>query len=599
MSTETTAPTRTREATLAERLMRAAGEHEGVAVRFKRDDRWVDVRFGEARDVFREIAKGLMALGVEAGDRVAILSRTRPEWTYADVGAICAGAVVAPVYQTNSPPECRYVLEHSGSRVLFCEDREQLHKIEKIRGDLPELEHLVAFEDAGTADSMSLDDLRERGREIDDDQLDERIRGVSADDLASIVYTSGTTGDPKGCMLTHGSLGACMDMVLERIDTTPEDTYYVFLPLAHVLTRIVQFLSLARGATMAYWQGDPKRIVEEVAEVEPTLLPSVPRIFEKIHTVATSKAREAGGIKETMFDWGTGVGRKVHDAEYRGETPGPLLRAQHAVADRLVLSKIRALFGSRLRLALTGAAPIDPEILSFFGGAGVFLREGYGMTETSAVASVNTLDEFKPGTVGKPLPGCEIRIGDDGEVLMRGPNIFKGYYRNEEATRETLADGWLHSGDLGEIDEDGYLKITGRKKDLIVTSSGKNITPSNIETQLANSQWIAQAVVYGDRRPYLVALLTLDPEEAPKLGKRLGVDGDLAKMSDDERVRQEIQKDVDRANEHFARIEQVKRFTILGRELSQDEDELTPTLKVKRSVVYDRHSEVFDQLYEE
>jgi long-chain acyl-CoA synthetase len=579
--------------------MRAAGQHDGVAVRYKRDGRWIDVSYGELRETTRDIARGLMALGVEAGDRVAILSSTRPEWTYADVGTLCTGAVVAPVYPTNSPPECRYVLEHSGSRVLFCEDREQLDKLEQIRGDLPELEHVVAFEDAGAAGSISLEELRERGREVDEARLDERIRGISADDLATIVYTSGTTGDPKGCMLTHGSLGACRDMVLKRIDTAPDDTYYVFLPLAHVLTRIVQFLALMRGATLAYWQGDPKQIVDEIAEVEPTQLPSVPRIFEKIHTVATSKAREAGGIKERLFDWGTGVGRRMHDAEYRGESPGPLLRAQHALADRLVLSKIRGLFGSRLRLAITGAAPIDPEILSFFGGAGVFLREGYGMTETSAVATVNTLDEFKPGTVGRPLPGCEIRIGDDGEVLMRGPNIFKGYYRNEEATRETLVDGWLHSGDLGEIDEDGYLKITGRKKDLIVTSSGKNITPSNIETQLANSRWISQAVVYGDRRSYLVALLTLDPEEAPKLAERVGVDADPAKMAQDERVREEIQKDVDRANDQFARIEQVKRFAILERELSQDEDELTPTLKVKRNVVYDRHSELFERLYED
>ena len=289
----------------------------------------------------------------------------------------------------------------------------------------------------------------------------------------------------------------------------------------------------------------------------------------------------------------------MHDAEYRGETPGPALRAQHALADRLVLSRIRALFGGRLRIALTGAAPIDPEILSFFGGAGVFLREGYGMTETSAVASVNTLEEFKPGTAGKPLPGCEIRISEDGEVLMRGPNVFKGYYRNKEATEETLVEGWLHSGDLGELDEDGYLRITGRTKDLIVTSSGKNITPSNIEIQLAQSRWISQAVVYGDRRNYLVALLALDPEELPKLAERLGVSPDRAEMAHDERVRQEIQKDVDRANQEFARIEQVKRFAILDRELSQDEGELTPTLKIKRNVVYERHSEAFERLYEE
>ena len=583
---------------LAEMVMDAMDRHGGTAVRHYADGDWRDVSYADVRATAIGIAKGLIAEGVEHGDRVAILSNTRPEWTYADLGAICAGAVAVPVYQTNSPSECRYVLEHSGAKVVFCEDREQLDKIAEIRGDLPQLERIVAFEDAGPESSLSLDELRSRGEKVDDAAFRSRLEQIQASDLLTIVYTSGTTGPPKGCMLTHENVRSDIEMVLQRIDTTPEDTYYVFLPLAHVLTRIVQMLALARGATLAYWRGDPKKILDEIREVQPTLLPSVPRIFEKIHTVATSKASEAGGVKARLFDWATGVGRQVHEREYRGESVSPALRAQHKLADRLVLSKIRDLFGGRLRLALTGAAPIDPGILEFFGGAGVFLREGYGMTETSAVATVNTLDEFKAGTVGRPLPGCEIRIADDGEVLMSGDNIFAGYYRNDEATAETLIDGWLHSGDLGEIDSDGYLKITGRKKDLIVTSSGKNITPSNIETQLKQSRWISQAVVNGDRRPYLVALLTLDPDEAPELAKKLGVDADLAGMANDERVREEIQKDVDAANREFARIEQIKKFTILDRDLSQDEGELTPTLKVKRSVVLDSHSDVIDQLYD-
>ena len=584
-------------ATMADTLMAALADHSGTAVRHKAGDAWVDVDSAELRTTAREIGRGLMALGVERGDRVAILSNTRAEWTYADVGAVCAGAVVAPVYQTNSPGECQYVLEHSGARVLFCEDREQLDKIAQIRSQLPDLEHVVAFEDA-EGDTLSLDALRERGREVGEDKLDERIGSLSADDLLTIVYTSGTTGPPKGCMLTHGNVRADIEMVLDRIDVDADDTFYVFLPLAHVLTRIVQILALCRGATLAFWQGDPKRIVEEVSEVQPTILPSVPRIFEKIHTVATTQAHEAGGVKAKLFDWAVGVGRKVHDAEYHGRSVNPVLRGQHALADKLVLSRIRALFGGQLRLALTGAAPIDPEILEFFGGAGVFLREGYGMTETTACATLNALDDFKPGTVGKPLDGCEVRVAEDGELLMRGPNIFTGYYRNEEATAETLPDGWLHSGDLAEIDDDGFVKITGRKKDIIVTSSGKNITPSNIETQLKHSRWISQAVVYGDRRSYLVALLTLDPDEAPKLAEQLGVDPDIGSMARDERVRAELQKAVDEANLHFARIEQVKRFDILDRDLSQEEGELTPTLKVKRNVVAERHRERFDALYD-
>ena len=598
MSAVTSSETQLSGTTMADTLMSALGEHGGTAARFKRGDSWVDVSGGELRTAAREIARGLMALGVEQGDRVAILSNTRVEWTYADVGAVCAGAVVAPVYQTNSPEECQYVLEHSESKVLFCEDSEQLDKLEEIRDRLPALQHVVAFEDAGAAGSISLDELRGRAGDVGDDALDERIGSISADDLLTIVYTSGTTGPPKGCMLTHGNFRADIDMVLDRIDISSDDTFYVFLPLAHVLTRIVQMLGLCRGATLAYWQGDPKKIVEEVAEVEPTILPSVPRIFEKIHQVATTNAREAGGVKAKLFDWAVGVGRKVHDAEYHDRSVNPALKAQHALADKLVLHRIRALFGGKLRLALTGAAPIDPGILEFFGGAGVFLREGYGMTETTAVATLNALDDFKPGTVGKPLDGCEVRIAEDGEILMRGPNIFQGYYRNEEATAQDLVDGWLHSGDLGEIDGDGFVRITGRKKDIIVTSSGKNITPSNIETQLKQSRWVSQAVVYGDRRPYLTALLTLDPDEAPKLAEKLGVDADMASMASDEKVRQELQKDVDEANRHFARIEQVKKFVVLERDLSQEEGELTPTMKVKRNVVAEAHRERFDQLYD-
>jgi long-chain acyl-CoA synthetase len=598
MNAVTTAGPKLSGETMADILMSAMGEARGTAARYKRGDGWVDVGTDELRTTAREIARGLIALGVEHGDRVAILSNTRVEWTYADIGTLCAGAVVAPVYQTNSPSECRYVLEHSGSKVVFCENAEQLEKIEKIRSELPDLEHVIAFEDAGAAGSISLDDLRDRGKEVDDGLLDERISAIAPDDVLTIVYTSGTTGPPKGCMLTHGNFRADIEMVLERIETTSDDTYYVFLPLAHVLTRIVQMLAVCRGATLAYWQGDPKKIVEEVSEVEPTILPSVPRIFEKIHTVATTQAREAGGVKEKLFDWATGVGRKVHDAEYHGRSVSPVLKAQHALADKLVLHRIRALFGGKLRLALTGAAPIDPEILEFFGGAGVFLREGYGMTETTAVAAVNALDDFKPGTVGKPLEGCDVKIAEDGEILMRGPNIFPGYYRNEEATAETLVDGWLHSGDLGEIDDDGFLRITGRKKDLIVTSSGKNITPSNIETQLKQSRWISQAVVFGDRRPYLTALLTLDPEEAPKLAQRLGVDPDIESMAKDEKVREELQKDVDEANQEFARIEQVKKFTVLERDLTQEEGEMTPTMKVKRNVVAEVHRERFDAMYD-
>jgi long-chain acyl-CoA synthetase len=584
--------------TLAGMALDATSRHAGPAARFKDGGGWQTVSYREMGAIVREIAKGLVALGIEPGDRVAILSNTRPEWTYADLGILCAGAVVVPVYQTNSPEECHYVLEHSGARLVFCEDEGQLAKIAEIRGDLPQLEHVVAF--TGTGEGvLALGDLRGKTSGVGDEAIDQRVAAIGADDLATIVYTSGTTGPPKGCMLTHANLSSDVAMCRERVHFEGENVFYIFLPLAHVLTRLVQFLAIDVGAEVAYWQRDPKKLVEEVGEIRPTHVPSVPRLFEKIHTTATARVNEAGGAKARLFHWAVGVGKAVHERESSGRAVGPALRIRHKVADRLVLAKVRDLFGGRVKMCLTGAAPIDVDILAFFFGAGVPVLEGYGMTETSAVATLNTIEEHRLGTVGKPLPGCEVRIAEDGEVLMRGPNIFAGYYRDDEATGKDVKDGWLHSGDLGELDADGYLTITGRKKDLIITSSGKNITPSNVENAIRQSRWISQAVVYGDRKPYLTAIVTLDPEEAGALARHVGVEGaDAEALAADERVRAEIQKAIDEANRRFARIEQVKRFSILPRDLSQDEDELTPTLKIKRNVVYERHADRFAQLYE-
>jgi long-chain acyl-CoA synthetase len=584
--------------TLAALVLDATAAHGGPALRYPQEGGWRRISYPALGDGVRQLAKGLMDLGVEAGDPVAILSNTRAEWTLADFGAICAGAVVVPVYQTNSPEECRYVLEHAGAVAIFCEDEEQLVKLREIRSDLPALRHVIAFEGA-PQDALSMEALRDRGGGVPDERLDERIAAIADDDVATIVYTSGTTGPPKGCMLTHANLTSVIEMVGQRLEAAPGDVTYVFLPLAHAFTRVVQLFAISTGIECAYWRRDSKLIVQDVAIIAPTHLPSVPRIFEKVHAGATARVQESGGLKLKLFEWAFRVGRAVSAREQQGRRPGRLLAAQHAIADALVLSKVRALFGGRLKLAISGAAPIDEEILEFFYAAGVPVLEGYGMTETAAVATLNTLTEHKLGTVGRPLPGCDVRIADDGEVLVHGPNIFLGYHRDEESTRAVLHDGWLHSGDLGELDDDGYLRITGRKKDLIITSSGKNISPANIESALAQSRWISHAVVFGDRRPYLTALLTLDPDEAAALAAKVGADGaDLSALAADPAVRKELQAAVDETNRRFARIEQVKRFAVLDRDLSQDEEELTPTLKVKRNVVYDRHGDVFTGLYE-
>jgi long-chain acyl-CoA synthetase len=579
--------------------LQATANYEGPALRFPRGDGWAEMSYAELGVAVREIARGLIALGIRPGDRVSILSGTRPEWTLADLGALCAGAVVAPIYHTNSPEECRYVLDHAESRLVFCENAEQAAKVEEVRNLCPALEHVVRFDGSGKG-TISLDQLRARAEAVDASALDDIAALIQPDDMATIVYTSGTTGPPKGCITTHRNCMATAEMYEEQLAFDPgEPVVFMFLPLAHSLARMTQMLALDVGGTIAYWRGDPKVVLDDLAATRPTHVPSVPRVYEKVYTKALAGVEEAGRLKRGIFHWALGTGRRVRGLQHQGRTPNGLLRRRYALADKVVLSKVRGLFGPDIKLALTGAAPIAQDVLEFFDACGVLILEGYGMTETTAAATLNTPEGFRFGTVGRALPGAEMAIADDGEVLMRGPHVFPGYFRNDDATRETFTDdGWLRSGDLGAIDAEGYLRITGRKKDLIITSSGKNISAANLESALREIRWVSQAVVYGDNRPYLVAVLTLDPDEVPALAARIGVEAHPAVMAKDERVHAELAREVEAANENFARIEQVKRFTILDRDLTQDDGELTPTMKVKRAVVYAEFGDVFAALYE-
>jgi long-chain acyl-CoA synthetase len=581
-------------------MILSAGARDGPALRYKEGATWREISYRQLARSARDIAKGLIALGIEPGERVSILADTRPQWTVADAASFCAATVVAPIYQTNSPEECEYVLRHSEARAVFCEDASQLAKIQQVRDRCPDLEHVIAFEGEGPG-AIGLDRLIELGAEVSDDTVEARVGAVEPESMATLVSTSGTTGPPKACILTHRNFMSAIHTLEERLDLARADApidYFMFLPLAHVFGRIGQMFTLDLGGTLIYWQRDPKRLLDDIRESRPTYLSSVPRIWEKIYTAATSGIAEQPRLKRAVFAWALRTGHRVRELERSGQTPGRVLSAQHQVADKAALSKVRDLFGGRLVLAVTAAAPIATEVLEFFDACGVVVLEAWGMTETCAAGTINTDLEMKLGTIGKPVTGLEMRVGPDGELLARGPNIFAGYFKNEQATRETLDDGWLATGDLGSIDDDGFVRITGRKKDIIITSSGKNITPANIENGLKQTRWISEAIVYGDNRPYLVALVTLDPEEAPKLAKQLGVSEDPAAMAADERVHAEIQKSVDAVNQRFARIEQVKRFATLERELSQDEGELTPTLKVKRNVVYRNFGEMFNRLYE-
>ena len=584
--------------TIADLLPVAVADHGAVpAVRYKdMTGTWVSKTYDEVGEIVRKLSLGLIELGLEKGDKVAILSNTRVEWTYFDFAALTAGAVVVPIYQTNSADECQYVLENSDARVVIAEDDEQIAKIREVRDRCPALEHVIRIE-GESSDAVSLDALVDRGGARAQGEWEDRWRSVTADDICTFIYTSGTTGPPKGCVISHGNYRSMCDMAL-GVDVLEEgEITYLFLPLAHSFALLIQFLSFSVGGTLAYWERDPLKIVPNLSEVRPTYFPSVPRIFEKIYTAATAAVEKEGGLKKRVFDWAVGVGKKVRALERQGRSPGPLLALQHRIADKQVLSKIRALFGGDLKQAVTGAAPINPAILEFFDAAGVLVVEGWGMTETSTAATISTADAFKWGTVGKPFPGCQIKIADDGEILVKGPNVFQGYYKNEEATRETLVDGWLHTGDIGEIDTDGYVRITGRKKDIIITAGGKNITPANLEAEIKQHPLVSQCVVIGDRRPFLVALITLDPEEGATYASEHGLPDDVAALAGNAEVRASVQAHIDEINRKFARVEQVKKFEILPQDLSQQGGELTPTMKVKRNVVADKYAAEVESLY--
>ncbi len=584
--------------TVADLLPLAAERYgDAPAVMWKEPSgEWASRSYAEVGETVAELALGLIDLGIEKGDKVSILANTRPEWTYVDFAALSAGATVVPIYQTNSAEECQYVLENSDARLVIVENEEQLAKVRAVRDRLPKLEQVVIME--GTAgDAIDLDELRRRGSGHERSEWEARYRSVTPDDICTFIYTSGTTGPPKGCVISHGNYRAMLDMTQAVNVVSPGEITYLFLPLAHSFALLLQLGSFDIGATLAYWERDPLKIIPNLAEVRPHYFPSVPRIFEKIYTAATSAAEKEGGFRKRAFWWAIKTGSRVRDLERRGQKPGFMLSRQYKAADAQVLSKIRGLFGGRVRQCVSGAAPINTDILRFFDAAGVLVLEGYGMTETSTAATISTPEDFRFGTVGRPFPGCEVKIADDGEVLIKGPNIFQGYYKNEEATSETIVDGWLHTGDIGELDSDGYLSITGRKKDIIITAGGKNITPANLEAEIKQHPLVSQCVVIGDRRPYLVALVTLDPEAAVAYAAENGLPEDPVELSRNAGVKASITAHVDQINSKFARVEQVKKIEILPNDLSQETGELTPTLKVKRNVVAEKYQDEVDGLY--
>jgi long-chain acyl-CoA synthetase len=532
-------------------------------------DGWSPVSWDAATDRIDALARGLLAHGVRHGDSVAVLSRTSVDWILLDWAIMSIGAVVVGLYPTSSASECAYVLEHSEAVIAFAEDEEQTRKLISVRNSLPALREIIPFD--------LIDKLEAEGRAAKHLEPDP----VAEDDLATLIYTSGTTGPPKGCMLTHKNLVTAATKVRNTLEETG-DVVLLFLPMAHSYARLAHQGASHHGATIAA-VSDVARVPEALAKVQPAVLPAVPRVYEKIHANAVGEIERAGGLKRKIGLWAIGVGERVSRVERTGRKPGPFLTLEHKLADKLVFEKVRARLGGKLRLGVSGAAPLAVDVMEFFHAMGVPVIEGYGLTETASSTTSNDPTDFRIGTVGRPVDDCEVKLDSDGEILIRSDSIFAGYYKDPEATAAVLSDdGWFASGDVGEIDADGFLKITDRKKDLIITAGGKNLAPQNIENALKSSRFISQAIVVGDRRPYIVALITLDEAEVASSGRD---------------PRDLVQEIVAEVNSDRVSVEQIKKFTIVPREFSLEEGEVTPTMKLRRRVIHDHFAAEIDQLY--
>lgn len=552
---------------------------------------WSHLTWSEFAADVDAVAKGLIARGVKAGDRVGLMSRTRYEWTLVDFAAWRAGAVVVPIYETSSAEQVRWILGDSGAQLLVLENDRHRSVVEQVQQSLPALGGVLQIEAGG------LDQLREQGRSVTDAELDGRASGLHRASVATIIYTSGTTGRPKGCELTHDNFLALAENAIEKLgDVVLADraSTLLFLPLAHVFARFIEVLCVAARARMGH-SSDITSLLDDFSTFRPTFILAVPRVFEKIYNSAEAKAASEG--KGKIFLRAATVATAYSESLDHGG-PGWALRVQHAVFDRLLYSKLRTAMGGQVRYAVSGGGPLGTRLGHFFRGIGVTILEGYGLTETTAPITVNTPDKIKIGTVGPPLPGSAIRIDGDGEVLARGNGVFSRYHDNDQATREAIVDGWFRTGDLGELDEDGYLRITGRKKEIIVTAGGKNVAPAVLEDRLRAHPLVSQCIVVGEGKPFIGVLVTLDSEMWPMWAKTHGL-GDLpmSEAAGNPVVLEALQHAIDRANEAVSRAESIRKFAVLPGDFTEDNGYLTPSLKLKRPVVLKDFAEDVEKLY--
>jgi long-chain acyl-CoA synthetase len=587
-------------ATLTDVIAGRASRAPDAIVMRKREaaDQWADVTARQFSEQVRALARGLIAAGVGPGDRVGLLGRTSYPWTLIDYALWSVGAITVPVYETSSAEQVEWILSNSGSRSVFAESDAHAATIASVKANLPDLEHVWLMD--------AIDVLTAAGADVTNEQLEQRMAGRTADDLATIIYTSGTTGRPKGCELTHRNLlSAARNAVqgaLHELFEIADPSTLLFLPLAHVFARIIQVACLEGGAVLEHWE-NASMLAQALPETRPTFLLAVPRVFERVYNSAQQRAA-ASGVRSRIFRAAadTAIAYSGQSASIGSSSAGVIagLQLRHALFDRLVYSKLRAAIGGRVRFAISGGAPLGARLGHFFRGAGITVLEGYGLTETSAAAIVNRPSRNKIGTVGLPIPGTSVRIADDGEILIRGPIVFRGYWRNEEATAEALdSDGWLHTGDIGSLDDEGFLTVSGRKKELIITAGGKNVSPAVLEDRLRAHPLISQCMVVGDNRPFVACLITLDPEALDFWKQQHGKPADAtpADLADDPELIAEIQAAVDDANKAVSRAESIRKFRILSSDFTEASGHLTPSLKVKRAVVSKDFAAEIELLY--
>jgi long-chain acyl-CoA synthetase len=594
---------------------RVRGNPEGVALRYRRGGPWIDITWRGYGEAVRRAGKGLIALGFAPGDVMSLLSTNRPEWHFADIACLSTGGVTAPIYTTNSPEQVAYIVGHSDSKIACVENPDQLQKVLKMRSDLPNLKKVVVIEGyEGDADGdlvMTWDELLTAGDAIEDARYDELASNIDPENLATFVYTSGTTGPPKAVMLTHENIWWTCTHSEQQIPIAHGDGRCLsYLPLSHIAERMISHLLQIYYGTQTWFATSIDTLLSDLQECRPSYFFGVPRVWEKFYAGIQAKmaAADPDDRKTKLAQKAIELGRKITEAEQVAVAQGkkmaeaevPIsMRLQHFALDKLVLNKIRAALGlDRCDLSLSAAAPINPDLIRFFHSIGLKIAEGYGQSEDNGPTTWNPPDAIKIGTVGTALPGIELKISDDGEVLVRGGNVSPGYYKDEAATGELIdSEGWMHSGDIGELDEHGYLKITDRKKDLIITAGGKNVAPQEIENSIKFHPLISQVVVIGDKRPFLTALVTLDEEKADAWGKDQGISGRVAEVAAHERTLKEIEGAINDVNARLAKVENVRKFRVLERDFLQEENEITPTLKVKRKQIGEIYAEVIEDLY--